>query len=144
LDAQLARSAERSEAIADKQRLLTRRARVLTEQLARHDQAAQVYERLLELAPDDAHTAALQLECLRKAGRHRELLRACERRLPHVQDAEARLALMREMAVIWEVELKNRASALAIWNDVQALEPRDEEATRAVERLQATAEAQTP
>jgi hypothetical protein len=43
---------------------------------------------------------------------------------------------MREMATIWEVELKNRASALAIWNDVHALEPRDEEAARAVERLQ--------
>jgi tetratricopeptide (TPR) repeat protein len=136
LDAQLARSAERTEAVGDKQRLLTRRARVLTEQLARHDQAAQVYERLVELAPDDPVTAALHLECLRKAGRHRELLRACERRLTRVHEAEAKLALMREMATIWEVELKNRASALAIWNDVHALEPRDEEAARAVERLQ--------
>ena len=42
---------------------------------------------------------------------------------------------MREMAQIWEVELKNRASALAIWNDVHALAPRDEEASRAVQRL---------
>ncbi|HTU56916.1 MAG TPA: hypothetical protein VMF89_00760, partial [Polyangiales bacterium] len=53
LDAQLARSAERSDASADKQRLLRRRARLLVEQLARYDQAALVYERLLELAPDD-------------------------------------------------------------------------------------------
>jgi hypothetical protein len=74
---------------------------------------------------------------LRKAGRHREFLRACERRLPHVQEASTKLALMREMAMIWEVELKNRASALAIWSDVRALSPRDEEATRALERLQA-------
>ena len=69
--------------------------------------------------------------------RHRELLRACERRLPREHDAETKLALMREMAVIWEVEFKNRISALAIWSDVHALEPRDEEASRAVERLQA-------
>jgi len=135
LDAQLARSAERSDAIHDKQRLLTRRARVLTERLSRYDQAAQVYERLLELAPHDADAARSQLECLRKAGRHRELLRACERRLSQVDDSQSKLALMREMAQIWEVELKNRASALAIWNDVHALAPRDEEATRAVARL---------
>jgi hypothetical protein len=137
LDAQLARSAERSDPVADKQRLLARRARVLTERLGRFDHAAQVYERLVELAPNDARAAALQLECLRKAGRPRELLRACERRLPHLKDAQAKLALMREMATIWEVELKNRASALALWIDVRELAPRDEEATRAVERLRA-------
>jgi tetratricopeptide (TPR) repeat protein len=137
LDAQLARSAERSDAAADKQRLLRRRARLLVEQLARYDQAALVYERLLELAPDDAELADAQLECLRLAGRHRELLRACERRLPHLHDPAAKLKLMREMAQIWEIELKNKASALAIWTDVRQLSPRDEEASRAVERLRA-------
>jgi len=136
LDAQLARSAERADA-PDRQRLLRHRARVLTEQLSRYDQAAQVYEQLLALDPNDHEAATQHLACLRRAGRHRELLRACERRLPRVQDAETKLALMREMAVIWEVEFKNRFSALAIWSDVHALEPSDEEASRAVQRLQA-------
>jgi hypothetical protein len=138
LDAQLARSAERSDAPVDKQRLLRRRARLLVQNLARYDQAANVYERLLDLAPDDAELADAQLECLRRAGRHRELLRACERRLPHMHDPQAKLELMREMAQIWEIELKNKASALAIWNDVRSLSPRDEEASRAVERLRAS------
>jgi len=137
LDAQLARSTERADADTDRQRLLRRRARVLTDQLSRYDQAAQVYERLLALDPHDDDAATQHLACLRRAGRHRELLRACERRLPRVQDAETKLALMREMAVIWEVEFKNRISALAIWSDVHALEPHDEEASRAVQRLQA-------
>lgn len=138
LDAQLARSAERSDAAEDKQRLLRRRARLLVQNLARYDQAAHVYERLLELAPDDTELAEAQLECLRRAGRHRELLRACERRLPHLRDPEAKLELMREMAQIWEIELKNKASALAIWTDVHTLSPRDEEASRALERLRAS------
>jgi tetratricopeptide (TPR) repeat protein len=138
LDAQLARSAERSEAPADKQRLLRRRARLLVQQLQRYDQAANVYDRLLELAPDDAELADAQLDTLRRAGRHRELLRACERRLTQLQDAQAKLRLMREMAQIWEIELKNKASALAIWTDVHTLSPRDEEASQALERLRAS------
>jgi hypothetical protein len=137
LDAQLARSAERSESEPDRRRLLARRARILTDHLSRFDQAAQVYDRLLELAPRDAQTAEHLLRCLRKAGRHRELLRACERRLLHTPDPELKLPLMREMATIWEVELKNRASALAIWHDVRAIAPRDEEAALALERLSA-------
>lgn len=138
LDAQLARSAERSDAAEDRQRLLRRRARLLVDRLERLDQAALVYESLLDLAPDDEALAEAQLSCLRRAGRHRELLRACERRLPHMQDARAKLALMREMAQIWEIELKNRASARAIWADVQAIAPTDEEASQALERLRAS------
>jgi tetratricopeptide (TPR) repeat protein len=135
LDAQLARSVERSEDPADKRRLLARRARVLSDRLQRFDQAAQAYERLLELSPDDTRAAEQLASCLRKAGRHRELLRACERRLILVPEPERKLPIMREMATIWEVDLKNRASALAIWNDVRELAPHDEEATQAVQRL---------
>jgi tetratricopeptide (TPR) repeat protein len=135
LDAQLSRSVERSDATEDKRRLLARRARVLKDRLLRFDQAAQVYERLLELSPSDAQAAELLVSCLRKAGRHRELLRACERRLIHVPEPERKLPIMREMATIWEVELKNRASAMAIWNDVRELAPQDEEATQAILRL---------
>jgi tetratricopeptide (TPR) repeat protein len=137
LDGLLARNAERCENDDDKRRLLARRARVLSDRLERFDQAAQVYERLVELSPNDARAAELLLACLRKAGRHRELLRACERRLLHLHDPEHKLAIMREMATIWEVDLKNRASALAIWNDVRELAPHDEAASRALLRLTA-------
>jgi hypothetical protein len=44
---------------------------------------------------------------------------------------------MREMATIWEVDLKNRASAVAIWNDVREMAPHDEAASRALQRLTA-------
>jgi hypothetical protein len=137
LDAQLSRSVERADSEQDKRRLLARRARLLKDRLQRLDQAAQVYERLLELSPSDTQAAELLAGCLRKAGRPRELLRACERRLTHVPEPEHKLPIMREMATIWEVELKNRASAMAIWNDVRELAPQDEEAVQALLRLNA-------
>ena len=56
-------------------------------------------------------------------------------RLQRAEDADRRLPLMREMALIWEVELKNRASARELWTEVHALAPQDEEAGRALERL---------
>ncbi|HEY2733932.1 MAG TPA: hypothetical protein VGI70_08105, partial [Polyangiales bacterium] len=137
LDAQLSRSIERIDSDLDKRRLLVRRARVLEDRLQRYDQAAQVYERLIELSPNDPQAAERLLICLRRAGRHRELLRACERRLLHLRDPEHKLAIMREMAMIWEVDLKNRASAVAIWNDVREMAPHDEAASRALQRLTA-------
>jgi tetratricopeptide (TPR) repeat protein len=140
LDAQLARSIERSDTPQDKQRLLRRRASLLVNKLSRFDQAAHVFERLVEAEPNDPELAEAQLDCLRRAGRHRELLRACERRLLQLEDSTAKRHLMREMAQVWEVELKNRASALAIWAEVHTQDPDDAEAAQAVERLR-TAEA---
>jgi hypothetical protein len=51
-----------------------------------------------------------------------------------------KLPLMRAMAKLWEVELKNRASAIEVWNDVRAIAPEDEEAERAIARLGASAQ----
>ena len=35
---------------------------------------------------------------------------------------------MREMAKLWEVELRNRPSAIEVWREVKSLAPDDEEA----------------
>ena len=44
---------------------------------------------------------------------------------------------MREMAKLWEIELKNRPSALELWRMVAGLwRPEDEEASAALSRLQ--------
>ncbi len=135
LHAHFARIADRAADKQDKQRLLLRRARVLDEHLGRADQAAQAYERALELDPENEAVATQLVTCLKKAGRYRELLHALDRRLQRVSDVSQRLPLMREMASIWEIELKNRASARELWIAVHALAPQDEEAGRALERL---------
>ena len=139
LNAHLARVAER--ALPDQKReLLAHRARILEERLRRYDQAAQAYERLLEMDPHDLVTEARLFACLRQAGRHRELLQALERRLQRSTEVERRTGLMREIARVWEVDLKNRASAVMVWSEVHALLPHDAEAQAAIARLQGAAQ----
>lgn len=139
LNAHLSRVADRASDPADKRKLLTRRARVLDERLARFDQAAQAYERVLELDPQDEAACAKLFACLKKAGRYRELLHAFERRLSRIEEPAQKLPLLRQMAGVWEIDLKNRASAIEVWNEVRTLAPLDEEAERAIERLGARA-----
>lgn len=134
LNAHLARVAERA-VPTDKRALLARRARILEERLKRFDQAAHAYERLLELDPDDHAAEARHFTCLKLAGRHRELLHALERRVQRASEPARRAALMRQIAKIWEVDLKNRASAVVVWSELQALLPQDEEAKSAIARL---------
>lgn len=135
LDAHLARVADRTADPSDKRTLLTRRARVLDERLGRFDQAAQAYERVLDLDPRDEAVAGKLYACLRRAGRYRELLHAFERRLARIEEPSQKVALLRQMASVWEIELKNRASAIEVWNEVRTLAPADEEANSAIARL---------
>jgi tetratricopeptide (TPR) repeat protein len=139
LNAHLARIAERAQP-DQKRELLARRARILEERLRRYDQAAQAYERLLEMDPHDLAAEARHFACLKQAGRHRELLQALERRLQRSTELERRTALMREIARVWEVDLKNRASAAMVWTEVQALLPHDAEAQAAIARLAGAAQ----
>lgn len=139
LNAHLARIADR--APPDQKRdLLARRARILEERLRRYDQAAQAYERLLETDPNDFVSEARLFACLKLAGRHRELLQALERRLQRSTELERRTGLMREIARVWEVDLKNRASAVMVWAELQALLPHDAEVQAAMARLQGSAQ----
>jgi tetratricopeptide (TPR) repeat protein len=134
LNAHLARVAERAPA-EQKHELLARRARILEERLRRYDQAAQAYERLLEMDPNDLAAEARLFACLKQAGRHRELLQALERRLQRSTELERRASLMREIARVWEVDLKNRASAKMVWSELRSLVPEDAEAEAAIARL---------
>ncbi len=136
LNAHLARSADRASDLTEKLRLVLRRARVLHDCMGRDDQAAQAYQRVLDLDPDNAEAASALFTCLRKAGRYRELLHAFERRLERTDHPEQQLDLLRDMAALWEVELKNRASAIEVWSTVKSLAPEDQQAQHALERLQ--------
>jgi tetratricopeptide (TPR) repeat protein len=108
----------------------------LSQHLKRHAKAAEVYAEMLELAPDSEHVASELFRSLKQAGRYQELLRAYKQRLSHVTEEPTKLSLLRQMASLWEVELKNRPSALEIWREVHTLRPDDEEAAAALARLQ--------
>jgi tetratricopeptide (TPR) repeat protein len=136
LDAHLARCEQRASDPQVKRALLQRRGRLLAEHLQRPAKAADVYRELIALQPEDDATFDALLQCLRQAGRYQDLLKAYSERLATIGDAGARVQLLRQMARVWEVELKNRPGAIEVWHEVKALVPDDEEAAAALGRLQ--------
>lgn len=115
--------------------LLRRRGRLLEIELARYDEAAEVYRQLLTLTPDDAEVFQQLRSCLRRAGRHHDVLMVLDRELERVSRGRRRTRLLKEIATTWEKDLKNRWEALDAWNKVLAQAPDDDEATAAVKRL---------
>ncbi len=115
--------------------LLRRRGHILEEVLHRFDDAAEVYRKLLALSPDAPDIAARLRSCLRRAGKHQDLLLALDRQLERTTDPEEQAALLKEVATTWQEALKNRWEALEAWNRVLAIAPDDEEAIEAVKRL---------
>jgi tetratricopeptide (TPR) repeat protein len=134
LDAHLARCVQRAE-FEVKRALLLRRAKLLADHLQRHAKAAEVYRELLALDPDNGTAFDALLRSLRQAGRYQDLLKLYNDRLARTEELGARLSLMRQMAQLWEVELKNRPSAVELWRVVRALAPDDQEAAAALSRL---------
>jgi tetratricopeptide (TPR) repeat protein len=135
LDAHLARGAQVATDSGLKRALLQRRGTLLATHLSRHAKAAEVYRELLALDPDSARVFDALRDSLRQASRYQELLKAYTERLARTEELNGRLLLMREMAKLWEVELRNRPSALELWREVKTLAPDDEEAGAALSRL---------
>jgi tetratricopeptide (TPR) repeat protein len=135
LDAHLARSAQRATEPEVQRALLLRRAKLLADHLQRHAKAAEVYRELLEFDPNNGTAFEAMLRSLRQAGRYQELLKLYNDRLAHTEELAAKLNLMRQMALLWEIELKNRPSAVELWRVVSALAPDDQEAAAALSRL---------
>jgi tetratricopeptide (TPR) repeat protein len=136
LDAHLARCEQRASDPQVKRAVLERRGRLLGEHLQRPAKAADVYRELIALQPDDTAAFEALLRSLRQAGRYQDLLKAYGERIADTLDPQERLRLLREMAKVWEVELKNRPGAIEVWHEVKAIAPDDEEATAALSRLQ--------
>lgn len=135
LDAHLARCGERATDPRVKRALLARRGRLLAEHLQRAAKAAEVYRELCALDPDDASAFEALLRSLQQAGRYQELLKTYAERIAATEDVDARVSLMRQMARVWEVELRNRPAAIEVWHEIKALAPDDADATAALSRL---------
>lgn len=135
LDAHLSRSIQRASDGSVKRALLRRRGHVLSEHLKRHAKAAEVYRELLQLDENDAAVFDALQHSLRRAGRLQELIKVYEERVTHTAALAERLELMRQMAKLWEGELKNRPAAVDVWRKIKAIAPSDGEASAALERL---------
>ncbi|MBN1652386.1 MAG: hypothetical protein JXA30_01275 [Deltaproteobacteria bacterium] len=115
--------------------LLERRGELLEGPLRRYSDAAEVYLKLLQLDHENRIASERLHGCLKKAGRYQDLLLAIGRELRRTDDRERELALRKEIAVIWDKELKNRWEALDAWKKVAERAPEDEDARNAIARL---------
>ena len=117
--------------------VLRRLGALLEGPLEAPDRAAEAYKQLVMLRPRDVFAVGALRACLGAAGEHEELLTAIDRHLLVVTEQTERLSLLRQAANAWEVGLRNRFEARDAWKKVLALAPDDEDATGAIQRLDA-------
>jgi tetratricopeptide (TPR) repeat protein len=115
--------------------LLARRARLLEGPLGRPDDAANVYSKLLQLRPDDHQAASKLRDSLRRARRFQDLLVVIHKQTLRAKTNEEKIELLKETAQVWELDLRNRWEAVDAWSKVLELAPDDNEALRAMGRL---------
>ncbi|HEX2676887.1 MAG TPA: hypothetical protein VHM19_09610, partial [Polyangiales bacterium] len=135
LDAHLSRAVDDALDPKSAAVLLARRARLLEGPLGRPQDAADAFARLSQLRPDDLEAAEKVRASLRKAKRYQDLLLALHKQLQRVKNADEKLALLKEAALTWENDLKNRWEALDAWRKVLDFAPDDADAKSAVVRL---------
>lgn len=115
--------------------LLRRRGRLLEGPLARAKDAAQVFAKLLQLRPDDEEATQKLRASLRAGQRFQDLLVALDKQLQRTRDPAQRVVLLKEIAVTWENDLKNRWEAADAWKAVLTQDASDEQARAAMARL---------
>jgi tetratricopeptide (TPR) repeat protein len=116
-----------------------RRAALLAGELGRPADAAEAYQQVLTLAPQDREAAVALRDCLSRTGKYQELLLALDRAASTTKDDAEKVALLKESARVWEGPLRNRYEALDVWKKVRRLVPDDPEAEAAVARLEKAA-----
>jgi hypothetical protein len=136
LDAHLARMIDEAIDSNVTVALLRRRGRLLEGPLERAKDAAQVFAKLLQLRADDEEATQKLRAGLRAAGRFQDLLVALAKQLQRTKDGAQRTALLTEIAVTWQNDLKNRWEAIDAWKAVLAQSPDDARAKRSIERLE--------
>lgn len=112
-----------------------RRARLLTEELDRPLEAVEHYWQLIQIDPSDLDTRQKLSVIYQKAGRWNDLMMLLEKELP-LAGPERRREILLEIAGIWEYRLENRYEALDAYRRVLRESPDDDDARRAVERLE--------
>jgi tetratricopeptide (TPR) repeat protein len=136
LDAHLARLVEEALDSETTRTILDRRGRLLEEKLQRHSDASEVYSKLIQIDPDHPDAAERLHTCLKKAGRFQDLILAIEKQVDKTDNLDRKLELQKEIATVWEDELRNRWEALDAWKEVYDLDPDDDEARKAIGRLE--------
>ncbi|WP_176062964.1 tetratricopeptide repeat protein [Anaeromyxobacter diazotrophicus] len=136
LIAELAERAHGARARAE----LRRRAAHLTERGGDPARAGEAWQRVLELAPDDAEALAGVARAHRATGAAEPLAATLRRLLAVTEDAAARPALLAELAALQEERLSDPAGAIATLRRLLEAEPDRRDALVRLDRLCVAAE----
>ncbi len=91
--------------------MLFKIAELWADKKQKSDRAAKAYEKVLELDADNLRAAEALVPIYTAAGNAKLLVGALEVKLSHERDAAARLALLRELAAIYETKVKDPSKA---------------------------------
>ncbi|MBX3191757.1 MAG: tetratricopeptide repeat protein [Labilithrix sp.] len=114
--------------------LLFKIAELWAEKKQKNDRAARAYEKVLELEPQNLRAAEALIPIYTQAGNSKALANAIEVKLGHEEDAFAKLALLREVAALYEGKVRDPQKAFARYLAAFALHASDEQTTVDVER----------
>ena len=114
--------------------LLFKIAELWSSKKQKNDRAARAYEKVLELDPSSLRAAEALIPIYSHAGNSKALANAIEVKLGHEEDDHAKLALLREVAALYEGKVKEPEKAFARYLAAFALFPSDEQSTVDVER----------
>ncbi len=118
-----------------KKKLLFRSARILQDELHDDERAERVYGLVLDADPSDAQATTAIEQLRREHGDHEGLVSLLIDRLESETASEARAAILREVAQLYEDELDQAENALLAYTQALTEQPDDDRTARAIERL---------
>lgn len=128
-------TAEQNQDVEVKKHLLFRSARILADELNDREAAERMYRAVLDLDASDAQAHNAIEELYRTSGDHETLITLLLDRLENETSPAERATILREVAQLYEEELKQPESALVAWGQALSEEPADDRARRAIDRL---------
>ncbi|MDD9937402.1 MAG: hypothetical protein OXT09_27575, partial [Myxococcales bacterium] len=115
--------------------LLSRVSRIYDDELKEATRAEAAYQQILELDPGNDEALRGLESARRSAGDHEGVLELLLDRVESEEDAEARQALLREVAGIYDKELGDAENACIAYTQALVADPNDAKAAKEVERL---------
>ncbi|MGO9714610.1 MAG: tetratricopeptide repeat protein [Polyangiaceae bacterium] len=114
--------------------LLFKIAQLWADKKQKLDRAAKAYEKVLELEPNSLRAAESLIPIYTQAGNAKALANAIEVKLSHEEDPQTKLALLREVAALYEGRVRDPQRAFERYLAAFALAPGDEQARTDAER----------
>ncbi|HEY1955264.1 MAG TPA: tetratricopeptide repeat protein, partial [Polyangiaceae bacterium] len=114
--------------------MLFKVAELWADKKQKSDRAARAYEKVLELDPQNLRAAESLIPIYTQAGNAKLLANAIEVKLSHQEHADDKLALLREVAALYEGRVKEPAKAFERYLSAFEIAPQDEQSAADAER----------